>query len=215
MDVDTSEFDLISCFRSMNTDDKDNLIAEFKRLSKTELSNDGCRFYLDLANWNLNTALWAYYEYDLPSDLQNLPSMRLVCDVTVGDGESIEPNSTFIKTWKIINNGTNQWPPGCNLKYVNGAHLSSKQDTLILDQLRPNEEADISIELVAPSEPGLYQTQFRLFTLTGTPFGDPIWNVINVAEGGILGITQQLHNVSPFRQQQQKEQHSQYEDMFS
>ena len=50
MDID-ADFDLISQFRTMNTNDKDYLVAEFKRLSNTQLPYEGCRFYLDLAEW--------------------------------------------------------------------------------------------------------------------------------------------------------------------
>ena len=49
MDIDSS--DLINQFRSMNTNDKDHLISEFRRLSKTEMTNEGCCFFLDLAEW--------------------------------------------------------------------------------------------------------------------------------------------------------------------
>ena len=42
MDVDNTEFDLINQFSSMQTNDKECLIAEFKRLSNTHLSNEGC-----------------------------------------------------------------------------------------------------------------------------------------------------------------------------
>ena len=51
MDVDNNEFDLINQFRSMQTNDKECLIEEFRRLSNTQLTNEGCMFYLDLANW--------------------------------------------------------------------------------------------------------------------------------------------------------------------
>jgi hypothetical protein len=55
MDVD-GDIDLISQFRSMRTNDKENLIDEFRRLSNTQLSNEGCMFYLDLANWYVHRA---------------------------------------------------------------------------------------------------------------------------------------------------------------
>ena len=59
------DIDMISSqFRGMNTNDKEHLVSEFRRLSNTDLSNEGCCFYLDMAEWNLNTALWAYYEYE-------------------------------------------------------------------------------------------------------------------------------------------------------
>lgn len=65
MDIDNSDLDaVLNRFRTMNTNDRDHLINEFKRLSNTQLSTEGCCFYLDMAEWNLNTALWAYYEYE-------------------------------------------------------------------------------------------------------------------------------------------------------
>ena len=42
MDVDNSDFDLINQFSSMQTNDKECLIEEFRRLSNTHLSNEGC-----------------------------------------------------------------------------------------------------------------------------------------------------------------------------
>lgn len=31
--------------------------------------------------------------------------MAFMRDVTIGEGESVPPNTTFLKTWKIQNNG--------------------------------------------------------------------------------------------------------------
>lgn len=148
MDVDNSDIDVIACkFRTMNTNDKDYLISEFKRLSNTQLGTEGCCFYLDLAEWNLNSALWAYYEYETAaaanssssSAINNtntataaasannsndqlvnessfgyhhqhrlaaeIPEMQFVCDITIGEGESVAPNTNFLKTWRIKNTG--------------------------------------------------------------------------------------------------------------
>lgn len=150
MDVDNTDIDLIACkFRTMNTNDKDHLINEFKRLSNTQLGTEGCCFYLDLAEWNLNSALWAYYEYETAAAANNLnngvvsgqygvigsggggdggvsvdqnemysahghgglsnvnemPEMQFVCDITIGEGESVAPNTNFLKTWRIKNTG--------------------------------------------------------------------------------------------------------------
>ena len=44
----------------------------------------------------------------------------------------------------------------------------------------------------------MYQCQLKLFTQYNQPFGDPIWLLLNVEEGGVLGITQQLNSVSVF-----------------
>lgn len=33
--------------------------------------------------------------------------MAFIRDVTIGEGESVPPNTTFVKTWRIQNNGKN------------------------------------------------------------------------------------------------------------
>lgn len=48
-------------------------------------------------------AIGAYYDFNSPQD--KLPSMAFVRDVTIGEGESVPPNTTFVKTWRIQNNG--------------------------------------------------------------------------------------------------------------
>ena len=123
--------------------------------------------------------------------------MKFVCDVTIGDGESVTPSTRFIKTWRIKNSGQSIWPPGCSLRLVNGVDLCQKSINLI-DSLQPQQEYDLSIELTSPNSPGIYQSQYKLYTPTGTPFGDPIWLVINVNESGVLGLVQQLNSVNIF-----------------
>ena len=34
-----------------------------------------------------------------------VPCMALVNDVTIGEGEAIPPNTPFVKTWRVKNNG--------------------------------------------------------------------------------------------------------------
>lgn len=203
MDVD-ADMDLICQFRTMNTNDKDHLISEFKRLSNTELGNEGCCFFLDLAEWNLNTALWAYYEYDAPV-ANELPLMKFVCDITIGEGESVAPNTKFIKTWRIKNIGVKRWPFGSQLRFVNSNIQQrpsiSYEQRIQVKALEIQEETDVSIELVSPEQCGIYQSQYRLFTPNGTPFGDPIWLILKVEQGGVLGITQQLNSANMFGMQ--------------
>ena len=237
--MDVEDIDSIAFkFRTMNTNDKDHLITEFRRLANTDLANEACCFYLDLAEWNLNTALWAYYEYAAASNNlltsgnpdsvpnnsqitseQSLPQMKFLCDITIGEGESVAPGTSFVKTWRVMNTGPNKWPYGVQLKYVNGynfklaaenneeypssllfntraTHLS--QHAIRLAQLEPEESCEVSVHLKSPDECQMYQCQLKLFTEYGQPFGDPIWLLLSVEEGGVLGITQQLNSVSMF-----------------
>jgi len=52
---------------------------------------------------NLQAAVCAYYDLDQPSVKQ--PELAFVNDVTIGEGEAVPPNTTFIKTWRLGNPG--------------------------------------------------------------------------------------------------------------
>jgi len=52
---------------------------------------------------NLNEAILAYYDAEMPTD--KIPQMRFIADVTVGEGEAIPPNTRFVKTWRVENSG--------------------------------------------------------------------------------------------------------------
>ncbi len=52
---------------------------------------------------NLQAAVCAYYDLEQPT--VRLPCMAFVQDITIGEGESIPPNTEFIKTWRIQNSG--------------------------------------------------------------------------------------------------------------
>ena len=103
----------------------------------------------------------------------------------------------------ILKIGGSAWPYGCQLKYVNGYDFINEANGLNISstpiqikELEPNESVDISLRLVSPNKCDMYQCQLRFYTQYDQPFGDPIWIVLNVEEGGILGITQQLNNVN-------------------
>lgn len=52
---------------------------------------------------NLQAAIGAYYDFESPNI--NAPSMSFVEDVTIGEGESVPPDTQFTKTWRIQNTG--------------------------------------------------------------------------------------------------------------
>lgn len=52
---------------------------------------------------NLQAAIGAYYDFESPNI--NAPSMSFVEDVTIGEGESVPPDTPFTKTWRIQNTG--------------------------------------------------------------------------------------------------------------
>lgn len=190
MDVDCElDNDLLTKFNCLGTTDRDVLINELQRLLDFQLNPSGCAFFLDMTNWNLQAAIGAYYDFNSPQD--NLPSMAFIRDVTIGEGESVPPNTTFVKTWRIQNNGNKAWPTGVFLKYTAGDQLGPI-NMVSVKPLDASEYYDLSVNMISPEKTGMYQGQWRMCTPTGQYFGDVIWVILCVDEGGLLGLTQQL-----------------------
>lgn len=180
---------LLQLFSSMGTTDKEVLIGEFMRLLGDTLNASECAFFLDMNNWNLQAAICSYYDIQQPKTM--LPSMSLVKDVTVGEGESVPPNTKFTKTWRLQNSGEDSWPSDCCLKYFHGDQMT-QVDRVMSGSLGPGQMTDISVDMVSPSTTGIYQGQWRMMTPSGSYFGEIIWVIINVDEGGLLAVTQQM-----------------------
>ncbi|XP_074092615.1 protein ILRUN isoform X3 [Macrotis lagotis] len=138
---------------------------------------------------NLQAAIGAYYDFESPNI--SVPSMSFVEDVTIGEGESIPPDTQFTKTWRIQNSGAEAWPPGVCLKYVGGDQFGHV-NMVMVRSLEPQEIADVSVQMCSPSIAGMYQGQWRMCTATGLYYGDVIWVILSVEVGGLLGVTQQL-----------------------
>ncbi|EEC01845.1 chromosome 6 open reading frame 106, isoform A, putative [Ixodes scapularis] len=87
--------------------------------------------------------------------------------------------------------GESDWPPMCTLRFVGGDHLGHT-DSVGVESLRPGDTTDVSVEMASPGKPGIYQGQWRMASLGGQVFGEVIWVILTVAEGGLLAVTQQM-----------------------
>jgi len=107
-----------------------------------------------------------------------------VSDVTMLDGDCVEPSGTFTKSWMIMNSGTSAWPTGCYVAYVGGDNLvpTSAPKRVAVGGIPSRSRTVASMTLQAPSTPGTYTAYFRLCTPThgGIPFGDRLWCTITV-----------------------------------
>ncbi|GIY98810.1 protein ILRUN [Caerostris extrusa] len=168
MEVDRDlDAGLLQQFSCLGTTDRDVLISQFQKILGDELNPAGCAFFLDMNNWNLQAAVGAYFDFDSPKDL---PKMSFVRDVTIGN---------------------ERWPPGCCLRYTAGDQLGPV-DRVVVDALDPHNMTDVSVEMISPQTAGIYQGQWRMSTATGQFFGEVIWVIVTVAEGGLLSLTQQM-----------------------
>ncbi|KAF2367035.1 Next to BRCA1 central domain [Trinorchestia longiramus] len=195
MEVDDEvEADLLRQFNCLNTSDKEVLIRELQGLlgKNSELSEQSARFYLDMADWNLQAAICAYF--DLQSSTK-LPQMTFLQDVTIGEGESIPPNTSFVKTWRVENSGGDAWPAGCRLLHTGGERLGAPEASEPLLCLPPRSSLEVSMKMVAPPHKGLYSSKWRMTTHQGHFFGDTIWVILQVDDGGTLALMQQMVNL--------------------
>ncbi|XP_058519664.1 protein ILRUN-like [Ochotona princeps] len=148
---------------------------KFQRLLGFQLNRAGCTFQ-DMTNWNLQAAIGAYYEFESPNI--TVPSMCFVEDATIGDGESIPPDTQFVKNLA----DPEFWTRG----------QFGHENMVMLRSLEPQEIADVRVPMCSPSGAGMYQGQWRMCTATGLYYGDVIWVILSVEVGVLLGVAQQL-----------------------
>ncbi len=87
----------------------------------------------------------------------------------------IRAGESFDVTWVITNTGTKGWPAGKDLDYVNGTKMSPFLGQE-LPALKPDDSVTISFVATAPTEKGLYGTQFKVE-------GGLCWPALNIQVG--------------------------------
>jgi hypothetical protein len=103
----------------------------------------------------------------------------LVTDVTIPDNTPMVPGQTFVKTWRVKNNGTCTWDAGFKFAFTSGNAMGGA--TLVLgNPVLPGAEMDISIAMTAPVVAGKVAGHWRMSTAAGAFFGDDVFVVIIV-----------------------------------
>merc|ERR1712226_1154256 len=186
---------LANVFNNLITDDKDKLINSMISMYASKNCNKAtAKFYLEMCNWNLEQACSMFYDSDCQPILSDrIYSCELVQDTTVGEGESVEPGSDFVKTWVLKNNGRNSWPENdLYFIFVAGDRLKCKR-YLRVESIDAGECVSLSMKMTAPRQPGRYVSQWRMIS-DGYPFGETIWVCLEVSENGMLNILQQFES---------------------
>ena len=111
---------------------------------------------------------------------------EFVEDVTVPDGEAYAPGQRFTKTWRLKNTGSTTWSARYALIYISGSLMDAPPTVALTQDVPPGETVDLSVELVAPAEAGIYQAFWKLRNGNGQIFGvgadgvDAFWVTIAV-----------------------------------
>jgi len=97
--------------------------------------------------------------------------MSLVRDVTIPDNTVLPPGQTFVKTWRLRNDGTCTWTTGYALVFVGGDSLSGPAAVPLPAPVAPGNTVDLSVTLTAPAANGTYEGRWRLRNASGGLFG--------------------------------------------
>ena len=91
----------------------------------------------------------------------------------------IEAGKKFVKTWKIKNIGSCNWTTTYTIRYGYSDRMSGR-DSYLREVILPGQEAEISLELTAPTKPGTYRGYWVLFDNNGYSFGQYLSVIITV-----------------------------------
>jgi hypothetical protein len=103
--------------------------------------------------------------------VMNRAAARLVKDVTIPEGSELSPGDSFVKTWRIRNESTLEWPAHFTVVFKRGDQFSKGQTIFPIGKaVKPGEEVEVSITGVAPQNPGKYVAIYRLSGPKGMRF---------------------------------------------
>lgn len=105
---------------------------------------------------------------------------EFVKDVTIPDGTVLSPGQVFVKTWKFLNNGNCAWRSDFSIVFLRGDRMRGS-DAEIGREVAMDRRLEVSVTMVAPSQPGRYHAHWQLADRHGYPFGDIVTVDIMVA----------------------------------
>ena len=97
-----------------------------------------------------------------------IDELNYVADVTAPDGAAIEAGQAFTKTWRVRNSGTSTWAD-FTLEHAADERMGGP-DSVPLPPLAPDETGEVSIALVAPTEPGRHRSTWKARNARGRLF---------------------------------------------
>lgn len=128
----------------------------------------------------------AVIQTDTPTVLCDQAAAGNPLDITIPDDTVILAGQSFIKIWKLINNGSCSWTNEYSASFFYGDQMSAPASVLLKETVAPGQSIEISVEMIAPQMPGTYQGNWMLANPSGELFGIgpngnlPFWVRISV-----------------------------------
>ena len=98
---------------------------------------------------------------------------------TIPDGTEMDPGETFVKSWRIKNDGTCAWNTNYKLVFDSGDKMGGPSSKNLTNTIEPGEIANFSVNLTAPSTNGEYKGFWKLQSDKSEQFGN-YWVQIRV-----------------------------------
>ena len=101
-------------------------------------------------------------------------NLEFIDDVTIPDGTIVSSGDILDKIWQVKNSGTCNWDDRYSLRLTAGNDLNANPIKSLFPA-RSGTTADISIQFIAPEDPGIYRSAWQAFDPENKPFGDPFY----------------------------------------
>lgn len=92
-------------------------------------------------------------------------------DITIPDGTTLAPGTSFTKTWRLQNIGTCTWTTAYDLVFFSGDLMSGTVTVALPTNVSPGQLADVSVKFRAPSAEGKHRGYWGLRNASDTIFG--------------------------------------------
>jgi|GEM_PF-269922 len=112
-----------------------------------------------------------------------------VSDPTIPDGSIIAPGAAFRKTWKLQNGGTTTWTTSYTIVFISGDQMGTITSVPLIQTVSPGQQVEVSVDMVAPTTAGKYQSYWKMKNASGQLFNDSFYVLINVGSGGPTATT--------------------------
>lgn len=121
-------------------------------------------------------------------------SAEFISDVSIPDGSKLAPDTGFVKTWRVKNNGTCSWDNRYSLVFTDGTLFSSYDRLALPFVVAPGQTIDLSLDMTSPIYPGVYESDWKFQSPNGSKFGvgkkdSPLWVKIVITSPDVTTIS--------------------------
>lgn len=133
----------------------------------------------------------------------DLAQLGFPLDINVPDGSQFQPEEMFSKTWRLYNAGSCTWTADYTVVWFSGKDMGLNEVQPLNMEVLPGGLVDVTVDMVAPSSPGTYQSNWKLRNRDGVLFGigpngdAPFWVRIVVVPVGTPTVIPTVPSATP------------------